>query len=790
MLVSNSRFRQSSRTTYGFAPGHVFAIIDPDEVLYEYLGHDDCMLEARPLASPSLKQVFTQDEIRVLVQAGKLDTRIHQNGDARRRIAALNPDIESARDLPDEEMACLISYAQVARIIHDKHAAGETSLTDAALSVLIPRVMDAITHGTGEDLASSSGSGGEATVGRGGKKSRRQGVDEVRTIKARQPVIGYHRVGPSTMRGYIRKLVEHDWDPLAIRDHRKGRCGNRGLQLEALSQSIMSDWTRQYLDKNRPTMAVLYKLMKGSTTAERVSRVRQAQGKAPLGIPDIKTFAQVNREREAQGLPPVRVPSLSSFERAIRKFGKFEIHVARHGLSAARRRFKIAGRCETALAAGERVAIDSWRVQLMSLKLPQHVWAGLPNELVGEIGKLRLNATVAICEATKVVLGVRLSLNPSGETSLRTLEMVCRDKTAIARAADAKGAWDHVCTPGAVPTDSGAEFIDTPFRAAVRDIGSQNEIGPAKHPDARAVIERFFQTVDVQCLQHFQGRTFSSVGDKGDYDPIEVANVVVEVLNDALVWYIVDVYLNHPHGGLGGQTPNDAWAERSAQYVTKPPPHPPQLRAVFGFADNRRIQNRGVRFLGLWYRSEELAKLRLKIGQADILMRADLEDLGAISVRENAPRAPWFTVPGEIQMGGVTALEWLEAAAELRRKHADATKLREPVVIAALHDIRAMGLASAAAAGLGPSTMSREDLLKAEQTALRHFGIATASKRGLTFEGMDEAEETGALPLQAATPTDAPNNPIGDETDDGDDVAELPVVRRRGRLGSDFLSEE
>ena len=48
------------------------------------------------------------------------------------------------------------------------------------------------------------------------------------------------------------------------------------------------------------------------------------------------------------------------------------------------------------------------------------------------------------------------------------------------------------------------------------------------------------------------------MGDKGDYDSAAFANVVAEMLGRALVRYIVDVYHNTPHNGLGGQTPNDA----------------------------------------------------------------------------------------------------------------------------------------------------------------------------------------------------------------------------------------
>jgi putative transposase len=344
-----------------------------------------------------------------------------------------------------------------------------------------------------------------------------------------------------------------------------------------------------------------------------------------------------------------------------------------------------------------------------------------------------------------------------------------------------------------VPTDSGSEFIDSGFRCSVRDIGSTNEIGPASHPDARGVVERFFQTVDLQMMQFFQGRTFSGVDDKGDYDADAVAHLVTEELGKALVRYIVDVYHNSPHAGLGGQTPNDAWEERAALYKVLPPPPPHVLRTVFGFSDNRRIQNRGVRFLGRYYRNDQVAKLRASVGQADIRMRADLEDLGMIWVSKNVPGAEWVAVPCEVDMKGVSAALWLDAAAALRRKHADVSKLREHIVHAALRDLRETGRHSAAAAGIGPSAMSSTQLLKLEKELFEHFDYTVAGARGHAFDGLEDgaAEQPESYDSQAAVDiaehTEAPLD-AGDEGEGGE--PQRPVARRRGRLSSNFLRKD
>lgn len=777
---------RATSTYYGFALGHVFAIRDPDEVLYEHLGHDDRIMEARPIATPALRQVFTRAQFGELVAAGKVDPRVAQNSVARRRIAALNPDIASARDLPEDEREPLVFYARLCRRIEEMYDAGETSKTDVALRRAIRRAMAELYLGADENDDREIAERTKGSKSRGRKTMRFAAVPAVRKLKARKTLSSFDVPSPSTVREWISKLREHDWDELAIRDGRKGRAGNRSPKLDhPLSISIMSGWVRAYLDRSRPTVSTLYKLMKGTADLDAVNRTRDVMGHDPHSF-HLPTFAGENEKRALADLPALPIPSLSTFQRAIRKLPKFEICVARHGSYEARRRFKIAGRRTAALAAGERVAIDCWKIQQMLRRMPHQNFVGMTDEQIAKVTALRLTVCIAICEATKVPLGMRLSVNADAETSLRTLEMVCRDKTAMAREAGCQSSWHQTCTPETVPTDSGSEFVEKDFRWAVRDIGAANEVGPGGHPDARPVMERFFGTLDLQFCQFFQGRTFSGVADKGDYKPKAFANVVVETLRVALVRFLVDAYMNTPHGGLGGQTPADAWEERTRRYGVMPPPHADLLRSVFGFADTRRIQNRGIRFLGLTYGSEDLMRLRLKVGQADVRIRVDLNDLGAISVSEDRLGSAWFAVPCDIDMSGVSATEWLSTAADLRRRHADASRLRERVVLAALRDIRLLGLQSALEAGLGPSTMSHADLLKEETVVFRDFGIVTADSRENTLQGLDAGvgaktaeDEAGGASVAASDPMPAP-----------DGVEPSAPTRRRGRLGNRFLSEE
>jgi putative transposase len=783
-IFNGNTFRSSAPTTYGFEPGHVFAIREGfDEVLYKHISHDRHVLTASPLANPELRQVFPQDELRELVQAGKLDPRIEQNRETRQKLRARSPDIKSLRDLHDDERDELAFYWKLCRHVAQMYGDGETSLTDKALRHTIGKVMANLVYGVDE-------SAGETSGGRGRARNKSEIGSPERKINARKAQVSRKAPSPSTLRSWIRVLEQHEWDILALRDHRKGRVGHRMPKItDPHSVALMAKWVQAYLDRSRPSIATLYKLMVGSVVLAEENAVRERQGNAPHRGADAPSFAAANAERAAQGLPSVPVPSRSTFARAIRKLDSYAVAAARRGEGYARRKHKVSGRVEQVLFPGEQVPTDCWRVQLSTVKLPHEYWEGMPEKLVDQIGNIRLTVCASVDEATKVILGARLNWNPNADTAVRTLEMVCRDKSEIALAAGCRSTWDHACTPGIVPTDSGSEFIDAGFRCAVRDIGSANEIGPASHPDARGVVERFFETTDMQLLQFFQGRTFSGVDDKGEDDPEKLAHVVTEALSRALIRYIVDVYHNSPHAGLGGQTPNDAWEERAALYKVVPPPLPEVLRTVFGFSDNRRIQNRGVRFLGLYYRSEGVAKLRRSVGQADIRMRADLENLGTIWVARDRPGAEWLAVPCELDMEGVSAALWMEASSALRRRNADVSKLREHIVLAALYDLREAGRHSAAEAGIGPSAMTSDDLLRQEKKLFEHFGYAVATERGRTFDGFDSPAPK-ALHSEASEGTDNASEAVPDTNAEHPGNDPKPVARRRGRLGSNFLRKD
>jgi putative transposase len=255
--------RVSALTTYGFRKGHVFAVNDGEgrEVLYEHVCHDDHVIQARPVASPALTRMFTQEEFRDLVVAGKVSPRVLENQAPRQRIRALNPDIASARDLDEDEQAETHFYWKLCRRLWEMYEDRETSLTDRDLARAIKRVMGELAFG----VEAGSGDVLPQRRGRGRPRRKEDVAEEPRRIRARKPIGLRDLPAPSTVRRWMRNLRSNDWNLLALRDHRRGRSGWSVPKVtDPVAVEVMDAWVRAYLDRSPPSKALLYDLMVGS----------------------------------------------------------------------------------------------------------------------------------------------------------------------------------------------------------------------------------------------------------------------------------------------------------------------------------------------------------------------------------------------------------------------------------------------------------------------------------------------------------------------------------------------
>ncbi|WP_046866787.1 Mu transposase C-terminal domain-containing protein [Microvirga massiliensis] len=552
---------------------------------------------------------------------------------------------------------------------------------------------------------------------------------------------------PRTLRRWLRRYEACGYDAMALRDG-YGRSGDRTPRFESEERALMREYAERYASRRKPT--------KRSLLQDLHARIDEE-----------------NRERAKAGRRLLQKPSRAAFERVIDDLDPFHVYAGREGEAAARKKFYIVRGGLDVTRPLERVEMDEWNVQLQMLLMDAGLWSRLTPEQRAEVERRRLWLSTAIDCATRCFLAARLVENPCASTSVATLAMAVNDKSAYAEAAGCLTPWDMLGTPETVCTDTGSSYISHEHRAAVTDLGSEALFPPAGLPQMRGTKERSYRTLHKGLVARFDGRTFENVVVKGDYDAEAHAVLDVAELGRMIVRWIVDVYHNTPHAGLGGETPRNAWLRLSKIFPVIPPPDADTSRHIFGVTVERRIGNPGVRVLGLHYQSSELQRLRRDVRLKPVLVRIDHADLGHVSVR--TPDG-WLTVPCQRDgFAGVSVQRWTEATRALRRANADMAKLSEPIVLQALRDIQGFSEAATARAGIAAPILTSADCDRLDRDLFRTFDFDRGAEDGP--EVLELPAPDGESIEGEAGPAEIPDDPAAGMPSDGTD-------------GDDFFTED
>lgn len=498
-----------------------------------------------------------------------------------------------------------------------------------------------------------------------------------------------------TVRRWLKAYEEGGLDVMALRDG-YNRSGNPFTSLDPEVYNLVNKHADAWADNRRPTMAGQH-------------------DKLAAEIRDI------NKKREASGEPPLAIPAKTTLRKAIRSIPAFDAYAARHGVEAARRKFTIVGGGMEIVRAFQRLVMDGHKLQASTLAVKIGEWDLLSPKDKKDAERERLVLHASICTATRCFTGLRFSKSENKETANATLRMSVSDKSRYAKAAGCKSDWPMAARPGSVHTDSGSAWIANEFRASVADLRATLETAPVGHPQMRGHIERAFGTIDRGLLPHFSGRTFANVTSKGEYDPEKHASIFSERIGFIVVRYIVDKYHHTPHSSLDNMTPYSKWHELVDRYGILPPPGRDELRNVFGPRIERALDHRGVRLAGIHYQSPRLQEYRRKVGDTQVAVKFDPEDLGRVSVWIDAG---WLSVPAmRGKFDGVHLDVWTETMRDLRRRNLVQASVSQHYVDDALLAIAAMGDLAMARANIASPTITAEDLERHERELLYGFDI-------------------------------------------------------------------
>ncbi len=506
--------------------------------------------------------------------------------------------------------------------------------------------------------------------------TRKRRCDQKKNIFDPPTVKSFHR--------YLKEFLSCERDVRSLLPRHHGP-GYRHQAIECSeSYQIWLEIARSYASRRRPSKAFLLKVVQARIFEE-------------------------NEKRSMAGLKLLIAPKRKRFESLINAMDEIEIVAGRDGPAFARAYYKSKMAGYDIERPGQRVEFDDWHVDMMTLLIECGIWRKLSPSMQEDLRTKRLWLCTAIDAATRYVLGLKATFEPSSSAVISTLEMMMSDKTHISQAVGAKTPWIGLVRPETAYTDNGGPYISDATRDAFMMCKVDLTRPPAGHPEKRPFIESLFKTLSGYILAFFDGGTQSSVKAKGDYDAAANATLTADEFVHLFIRAICDIYHNQPTPRLNGNTPHNAWVEKTRQYNTRAVPSRNELRHIFGATvENKKITSAGITLWGVPYNSDVLQSERRKIGQRHYKVRYHQNSLFAISVLIDGK---WLSVNNTIGMDHtVTLAEWIFARKQLLQTNKAKVEDQLKVMYSAINDLRRAGESAALRAGISPHMPTAQDM--------------------------------------------------------------------------------
>lgn len=214
-------------------------------------------------------------------------------------------------------------------------------------------------------------------------------------------------------------------------------------------------------------------------------------------------------------------------------------------------------------------------------------------------------------------------------------------------------------------------------------IGSTNTVTRSFSSTDRAVVERFFGTLEIDIFRMLPGYTGGRPGELPGYDAMANGVLTVEQLHEILTRYFIDEYPSTRHygTGMGGRRPAEVYKSINAtrgQIVTIDA-HDRRIR--LGWEESVTPTDEGVRvFQGIYFNSDALQELREGVtGKVKVFI--DPENLNLATVV-----LPMVKDPVEVHLqitafADMTLPEVLRLMAKYRLEDPSSTEIHEDRVM-------------------------------------------------------------------------------------------------------------
>ncbi|QQM30016.1 hypothetical protein JET14_17260 [Martelella lutilitoris] len=319
--------------------------------------------------------------------------------------------------------------------------------------------------------------------------------------------------------------------------------------------------------------------------------------------------------------------------------------------------------------AGQITMIDEYTADVFAIIPFAFLIYWLGEQKVAELGidgskPLRVVVSIMIDAYTGCILGLQIRATADPDLAKRTIMMSLMDKTKIAAACGAEGAWDHLLRPEKILHDAGSAYVACSTDMLCASLRIENMTAPKAKAFIRGLMERVFRTLHETLLAKIPGKAFSDTVKRGDYDAEAEAILTLDDLIQVITIWVVDIYHNSSNFGRDGLTPNDLWRHEMAfGKGCRPVPDLKTMTHVFGTTLKRKARQTGIRVMHADYSSKDFMKEYLRKPNRDFRIRWWEEDISQIQV-EIRPNE-WM--PLEVmdrRARGISVYEW-----DLLRRH-------------------------------------------------------------------------------------------------------------------------
>ena len=264
-----------------------------------------------------------------------------------------------------------------------------------------------------------------------------------------------------------------------------------------------------------------------------------------------KLHTEIERKCRAAGLP---APHVNTVRHRLAQLAPRTVVTQRFGSRAAREQFDpIKGHFPAVANPLAMIQIDHTKLDLIVVDEAHRQPLGRPW------------LTVAIDVFSRMVAGFYLSLEAPGAVSVGLcVAASILPKDALLTKWGFTTPWPVWGKMRAIHCDNGKDFRGAMLRHACQQYGIEVRFRPVRQPHYGAHIERLMGTL-AQEIHTLPGTTFSHPQERRGYDSEKQSALTLGELELWLARYLVEVYQQRPHAGLGGRVPMVVYEEGIAQ---------------------------------------------------------------------------------------------------------------------------------------------------------------------------------------------------------------------------------